>query len=70
MEGDGLIGRIDMKAQRDEGCLQVRAFWPEKGIRTGKGRVSKLEAELQRIARFSGCSEVGFDKDWLRKTSP
>ncbi|WP_305985111.1 winged helix-turn-helix domain-containing protein [Roseibium sp. MMSF_3544] len=70
MEGDGLIGRIDMKAQRDEGCLQVRAFWPEKGIRTGKGRVSKLEAELQRIARFSGCSEVGFDRDWLRETSP
>ncbi|MET1415034.1 crosslink repair DNA glycosylase YcaQ family protein [Roseibium sp. HPY-6] len=67
MEGDRLIGRIDMKAHRSDDRLQVRAFWPERGVRSSKGRLSKLEAELGRMARFSGCSSVGFDKDWLRE---
>lgn len=70
MEGDRLIGRIDMKAQRDNERLQVRAYWPEPGVRASKGRLSKLEAELQRMARFSGCSNVGFDPDWLRHSDP
>lgn len=66
MERDRLIGRIDMKAFRNEGRLNVRAFWPEKGVRMSKGRVNRLEAELGRMARFSGCSDVSFEKDWLR----
>ncbi|MEL7526060.1 MAG: crosslink repair DNA glycosylase YcaQ family protein [Pseudomonadota bacterium] len=69
MEGDRLIGRIDMKAQRDNDRLQVRAYWPEPGVRASKGRLSKLEAELQRMARFSGCSEVGFEPDWQRNAA-
>ncbi|WP_299471659.1 crosslink repair DNA glycosylase YcaQ family protein [uncultured Roseibium sp.] len=67
MEGDRLIGRIDMKAHRSDDRLQVRAFWPERGVRSSKGRFSKLEAELCRMARFSGCSNVCFDKDWVRE---
>ncbi len=66
MEKDSLIGRIDMKARRDESRLQVRAFWPEPGVRMSKGRLARLEAELGRMARFSGCADVGFDAGWLR----
>jgi len=70
MEGDRLIGRIDMKAQRDNDRLQVRAYWPEPGVRASKGRLAKLEAELQRMARFSGCSDVGFEPGWQRHSNP
>ena len=66
LEGDGLIGRIDMKAWRDEGVLRVRAFWPEAGVAMGKGRLARLEAELDRMARFAGCDRVEFDPGWLR----
>ena len=35
LEGDQLVGRIDMR--RREGRLYVRALWPERGVRLGKG---------------------------------
>jgi uncharacterized protein len=66
MERDRLIGRVDMKALRKEDRLQVRAFWPEIGVRMSKGRVERLKSELIRMANFSGCSDLGFETDWLR----
>ncbi|WP_420410964.1 winged helix-turn-helix domain-containing protein [Roseibium sp.] len=66
LETDKLIGRVDMKAHRSEDRLHVKAFWPEKGTRLGKGRIAKLESEIGRMARFSGCSSVTFERDWLR----
>lgn len=66
MEGDRLVGRIDMKAVRAEDRLHVRAFWPEAGVRTSKGRLQKLSGELDRMARFAGCADVTFEPDWLR----
>ena len=66
LEGDRLIGRIDTKAWRDKAVLRVRAFWPEAGITMGKSRRARLEAELDRVARFAGCERVAFDPDWLR----
>ncbi len=66
LEGDRLAGRIDMKAVRAEDRLHVRAFWPEPGVRPTRTRLSKLEAELHRMARFAGCGTLTFDPDWLR----
>ncbi|MES0808269.1 crosslink repair DNA glycosylase YcaQ family protein [Roseibium sp. SCPC15] len=66
MEGNRLIGRIDMKSLRNESRLHVRAFWPENGVKPSKGRLTKLQAELDRMARFSGCSDVTFETDWLK----
>ncbi|MBI1170989.1 winged helix-turn-helix domain-containing protein [bacterium] len=68
LEGASLTGRIDAKAFRDEGCLRVRAFWPEAGVAMGSGRRQRLEAELDRLARFAGCDRVVFDPGWLRET--
>ncbi|WP_425443229.1 winged helix-turn-helix domain-containing protein [Thalassovita taeanensis] len=70
LEGDRLIGRIDMKSHRAEGTLRVTALWPEPGVRFGKGRLTRLEAELDRVARFSGCDRVEFADGWLRETQP
>lgn len=66
MEGDALIGRIDMKRSGD--VLEVRAFWPEAGVRMGSGRLTRVQAALDRAARFGGCSDVELAKGWLRDT--
>lgn len=66
LEGDRLIGRIDMKRAGKEGRLDVRAFWPEAGVRLGKGRMQRLEAEIWRNARFAGCDDVQFSDGWVR----
>ena len=62
---DRLIGRIDMKARRDEGILAVRALWPERTARWSPAKTAMLEAELTRVARFTGLDSVVFEPDWL-----
>lgn len=64
MQGDRLIGRVD--AQRVEGELRVRAFWPEAGVRMGKARRASLEAELERVMPLAGVGTISFAPDWLR----
>jgi uncharacterized protein YcaQ len=66
MEGDRLIGRIDMKADRSNKRLDVIGFWPEDGVAMGRGRVSRLNAELSRAARFGGCDDVVYQDGWFR----
>lgn len=66
LEGARLVGRIDVKAFRDAGDLRIRAFWPEIGVKLTKARRVKLEAELDRLARFAGCPKVEFLNGWER----
>lgn len=56
LEADRLVGRIELKANRKLGTLQVVNFWPEKGAKWTGARESKLHAELQRLARLIGCA--------------
>ena len=65
LEGDRLIGRLDARARRAEGCLAVAAFWPEPGVQMGRGRTDRLAAELDRLARFAGCDRVELAPGWL-----
>ena len=67
LEGDRLVGRIDVKAFRDAGALRVKAFWPEAGVKLTKARQAKLEAELDRLATFAGCDRVEFLDGWERE---
>jgi len=66
LEGDRLIGRIDMKCDRAAGILRVRAFWPEPRLPMGAGRQQRLMAELGRVARMTGSTDIIFAQDWLR----
>jgi uncharacterized protein YcaQ len=64
LEGDRMIGRIDMKADRKSDTLEVRKLWLENGIRPSAGRLEKLEAELLRVARFAGVNKITYQSDW------
>ena len=66
MEGDRMVGRIDMRADRETGGLRVRALWPEAGIGWGQGRQNRLEAELHRLLPLAGCESVFFAYDFLK----
>jgi uncharacterized protein YcaQ len=65
LEGDRLIGRIDMKADRKAGTLDVKRLWLEPGVKASAGRLEKLGAELERIARFAGVERVVLAQAWL-----
>ena len=67
LEGENLVGRIDMKADRAADVLCVTALWPERGVRWGRGRQARMEAELERVRRLAGVSRVTFVDGWLRE---
>ncbi|WP_431321585.1 winged helix-turn-helix domain-containing protein [Rhizobium sp. YTU87027] len=64
LEGDKLIGRIDMKADRKGGTLDVKRLWLEPGVKAAAGRLERLHAELERLARFSGVEKVTYLDGW------
>ncbi|MCF6232379.1 MAG: winged helix DNA-binding domain-containing protein [Rhodobacteraceae bacterium] len=66
LQCDRLIGRIDMKARRDYGALNIRALWPERRTRWSAAKTTQLKAELSRVARFCGLDRIEFEPDWLR----
>ncbi|WP_156874833.1 winged helix-turn-helix domain-containing protein [Sulfitobacter alexandrii] len=68
-EADRIVGRVDMKAFRDEDVLRVRAVWPEGRTRWGSGRQRSFEAELDRLCRLAGVGRVDFEDGWLRPSA-
>lgn len=66
LERDRLIGRIDLRCRRTEGRIAVAGFWPEPGIPLTGGRIARLEAELDRLGRFTACPGTEFAPGWAR----
>lgn len=58
LEGNRFVGRIDLKADRKKGQLNVINFWPEEGVKWGAERYKKLETELTRLARLANLTKV------------
>ena len=54
LEGDRFVGRVEARADRKKGILCVENLWWEKGVRETNARRAKLDAELDRMARFIG----------------
>lgn len=67
LEGDRIVGRADIAADRQAGVLRLRALWPEAGVRWGQGRQARLEAELDRLLPLAGCDRVDLADGWLRE---
>lgn len=58
LERDRLVGRIELKAHRDRGDLEVRGIWREPGVRQSKARDTKIDAEIDRWRTFTGMKRV------------
>jgi uncharacterized protein len=58
--GDELVGRIDLKADRQARVLRVRAAWAEDGTDHDEA-ASELAAELELLAGFLGLEDVAVD---------
>ncbi len=58
LEGNRMTGRIDVRANRDNDQLEVRAWWLEPGIRDTPSRRLRIQQELTRLARLAGVGTV------------
>jgi hypothetical protein len=67
LEGEHLVGRLDMKADRQRGALNVTALWLEPGRRLARGRLRRLETELDQVRRFVGLDAVRFGDGFLKR---
>ena len=66
LEGDRLIGRIDMKHERQAGVLRVKGLWLEPKVRRSHGRMDGIAAELERMRHFTAADRVAFDDGYLK----
>ena len=58
LEGYRFVGRIEVKADRKAARLEVLNRWAEPGVKWTTARADKLDAELDRMARFVGVESV------------
>lgn len=58
LEGDRFVGRLEAKADRNCGVLNVLNVWPEPCVKWSGARNAKLDAELARFARLVGADDV------------
>ncbi|WP_018996324.1 winged helix-turn-helix domain-containing protein [Hirschia maritima] len=71
LEGDRFIGRIEIKADRKSNALRILNLWSESNLKWSKSRTQRLNAELNRIARFIGISNVeNFDSNTINLLYP
>lgn len=54
LEGDGFVGRIEVRCDRDTSKITVVNLWVEPGLTWTTARRRKLDAELVRLARVRG----------------
>ncbi len=66
LEGERLIGRLDMKHARERDELRVKGVWLEPKVRLSKARRQRLEAELERQRRFTAAGRVVFEDGHLK----
>ena len=58
--GDRLVGRADLKSDRNEGVLRVKAFHLEPKVRRSGALQTALDRALDRLARVLGLERVAW----------
>jgi uncharacterized protein YcaQ len=62
LERDRLIGRIDLKCDRQTKTLLVNGLWFEPGIRQSKTRSDQIDKELERYRVFVGADSIRYQQ--------
>jgi uncharacterized protein len=65
LRGDRLVGRADVKADRQAGVLRALAFHPEPGVRDSSALRGALEGALGRLAALIGVGTI--DTPWTSR---
>jgi uncharacterized protein len=52
LEGERIVGRVDLKLHRDCGLLEVKGLWWDPGVNASSARKRKLVAALDNLAVF------------------
>jgi uncharacterized protein YcaQ len=68
LEGERLVGRIDLQCDRARDRLAVKSLWWEPATRPSKARQQRLEAELERLRRFTRVAHLIFEDGHLKPT--
>ena len=61
LQGHRFIGRIEVKAERAKSKMTIHNLWCEDRVKWTPSRVSKLDAELDRLARFVGVKAINWN---------
>jgi len=70
LEGDRIIGRVDLKTDRQAGVLRVKGLWWEDGIKATRRRRTLLDAALASMADFVGRQSKVKRQNWVRVETP
>ena len=58
LEGDKLIGRIEVKTNRTNRTLDISGIWPEATTSLTPARKARIQAKLTRLCGLAGCEGV------------
>jgi len=58
LRGNRFVARLDAKADRKTGVFHVMNLYLEKSVKNSQAFQRALSAELERFAKFDGCSSV------------
>jgi hypothetical protein len=57
-----LVGRLDAKAHRQQGCFEIKALYLEPGVRVGARLASDLQRALSALAAWHGTPTLQWGK--------
>ena len=58
LEGDKLIGRIEVKTNRTNRTLDISGIWPEATTSLTPARKARIQPKLTRLCGLAGCEGV------------
>ncbi len=64
LDGLNFVGRLQLKADRKTGVLNVGRIWPEPGYEFAAGRQERLDREIRQLAKLCNCSSIAYRQDF------